>query len=79
MYYLEGNVIICADVSVTSTWASYYDEDDDTSPSTTETFDTTDPAGGHYDLNNLAPYIFANAPSIREFILEEEERKKGRT
>ena len=71
MYYLEGNVIICADVSVTSTWASYYDEDYDTSPSTTETFDTTDPAGGHYDLNNLAPYIFANAPSIREFILEE--------
>lgn len=73
MVYLEGNVIISADVSITSAWSGYYyeDETDTTTTRPTETVDTTDPAGGYYNRNNLAPYIFAHAPEIREFILEE--------
>lgn len=68
MFYLEENIIIVTEVAVIDCWATWIDE---TEPTVTETFDTTDPAGGAYDRSLLENYIVEHADDIREYVLEE--------
>ena len=68
MFYLEENIIIVTEVAVIDCWGTWIDE---TEPTVTETFDTTDPAGGAYDRSLLENYIVEHADDIREYVLEE--------
>lgn len=68
MFYLEENIIIVTEVAVIDCWGTWIDE---TEPTVTETFDTTDPAGGAYDRSLLENYIVEYADDIREYVLEE--------
>ena len=68
MFYLEGNVIITADIEIISCWAEPFDPEN---PETTtvETIDTTDPAGDAYDRSLLEDYICKHASDVRDYML----------
>ncbi len=65
MNYLEGNVIISAELDVSSAW-SENDGYDDTTESTTEA-DTEE----RFDTSTLKDYVINNAPALKDFVIND--------
>ena len=64
MNYLDGNVIISADLDMWSEWAEYYDETEETTPTPTP----TEPS---FDTYSLKDYILENADDLKGFVLSD--------
>ncbi|MBO7449667.1 MAG: hypothetical protein J6U54_04790, partial [Clostridiales bacterium] len=64
MNYLDGNVIISAELDMWSEWPEYYDEDEEEA---TPTPTPTEPA---FDTYSLKDYILENADDIKAYVLK---------